>query len=95
MMTIKFQMDNYRVRSLCIEEGLYTCGDNKEYGLMLNSAREARTPEDIMDIARDIWEHSDKEDLINCYGEGPEELINNIANSLLRECCCVYIGHQE
>lgn len=55
-----------RMRSLCIEWNWYTCGTNEEYEHLLLDLCEAKqnlTTEDIIEIAKDIMEHSDPNEM--------------------------------
>ncbi len=55
----------YRLRSLCIRQDWYTCGDNTEYGHLLYNLADSKphlTTEDIINIAEDIAAHSDLQD---------------------------------
>lgn len=64
-MDMKFEhtIDMVDVRQFCINHNLYTCGDCEEYDTMLNSV-EAKpcTPRHIIEIAKDIVNHSDEHD---------------------------------
>lgn len=49
------------LRQLCIEQDWYTNGDNYDYSNMLFKAKkEDITSDDIVEIAADIIEHTDK-----------------------------------
>lgn len=49
------------LRQLCIEQDLYTNGDNYDYSNMLFKAKkEDITSDDIVEIAVDIIKHTDK-----------------------------------
>ena len=65
-MEMKFRhtIDSEGVRNFCIHNNLYTRGDNMDYRELLNSIDEIHncTPQDIINIAKDIAEHSDEED---------------------------------
>lgn len=56
------------LRKLCILHDWYTCGDNEEYGRLFDRLRdccgcpENLTTEKLVEIAEDIWEHSDIQD---------------------------------
>ncbi len=55
------------VRDICIENGLYTKGTNAEYDWMFarwDSDLDVSN-EKLEEIARDIWEHSDQERLMD------------------------------
>lgn len=65
-MEMKFKHTIYSegVRQFCIENNLYTRGDCEDYAKMLEMVSEADdcTPQLIIAIAKDIAEHSDKQD---------------------------------
>ena len=52
------------VRNFCIHNNLYTVGCNKDYAFLLNSCDTLHncTPRRIINIAKDIAEHSDEQD---------------------------------
>ena len=52
------------VRNFCIHNNLYTAGSNKDYASLLNSCDTLHncTPRRIINIAKDIAEHSDEQD---------------------------------
>lgn len=53
------QLSKSDLRSLCIRQNWYTCGNNEEYSNMLNKANKGNiTTNDIVAIAKDIKEHS-------------------------------------
>lgn len=50
------------LRNLCIEKNWYTCGNNEEYGKLLESANKSNiSADDIWVMATDIKKHSDTE----------------------------------
>lgn len=67
--TIKFKehrtMDASTLRRVCIENNWYTNGTNEEYGHLFDRLRdccgyaENLTTEKLVEIATDIWEHSE------------------------------------
>ena len=65
-MNMKFRhtINSADVRQFCIANNLYTTGDNEDYAKMLEMVSEADdcTPQLIVAIAKDIVEHSDKQD---------------------------------
>ena len=65
-MEMKFRhtIDSEGVKGFCIYNHLYTRGDEMDYRDLLNSVNEIHncTPQDIINIAKDIAEHSDEED---------------------------------
>lgn len=58
-------MSASKLRALCIKNDWYTCGDNEEYSRLFDRLTdccgfpENLTTEKLVEIATDIWEHSD------------------------------------
>ena len=67
-MEMKFRfrhtIDSEGVRRFCIVNNLYTRGDNVDYASLLNSCDTLHncTPRRIINIAKEIAEHSDQQD---------------------------------
>ena len=63
-MKFKHTINSEDVRQFCIANNLYTTGDNEDYAKMLEMVSEADdcTPQLIIEIAKDIAEHSDEQD---------------------------------
>jgi hypothetical protein len=65
-MEMKFRhtINSADVRQFCIHNNLYTRGDCEDYAKMLKMVSETDdcTPQDIINIAKDIAEHSDVQD---------------------------------
>lgn len=69
MKTMKFKeirsMPSTSLRSLCIKNHWYTCGNNEEYSRLFDRLTdccgypENLTTEKLTEIAVDIWEHSE------------------------------------
>ena len=63
---MKFQhtINSNDVREFCIQNNLYTRGDNEDYSKMLALASKFHscTPQRVIVIAKDIAEHSDQQD---------------------------------
>lgn len=81
--TIRYHVDMYKVRSLCIRENYYTCGDNPAYEHMLLDMCDGDTFETLIEIAEDIAEHSDMEKLCAKYDGKP---VDTILEYLVNEC---------
>ena len=66
MMKFRHTIDSEGVRNFCIENNLYTTGRNNsaDYKALLNSCDTLHncTPRRIINIAKDIAEHSDQQD---------------------------------
>ena len=54
-----------KLRSICIQHDWYTCGTNEEYGRLFDKLTDCcgcpvhLTTEKLVEIADDIWDHSD------------------------------------
>lgn len=80
------------VIGLCIKENWYTHGTNKEYTRMLDMCKGLcgdveYTIELLEEIAKDIYEHTDKEKF---YGADDDEAVASIMFELRREACVTY-----
>ena len=80
-MKIVRRMNADKVRAYCIENELYTCGTSEDYRQMFQMCDEARTDEQFIEIAKNIYEHSDVE-WLNEQGTG----IECVALGLLNRC---------
>lgn len=87
-MTICRTINRDKVRQYCIENNYYTCGDCEEYEQMLDKcsnydSSNCATDEEILDIARDIWEHSDMDEYLASGGDW-ESFVWGIFNYCIR-----------
>lgn len=82
-MTITRKLDRDKIRAHCIEHEYYTCGNNREYSHMFDMCDTAETDEDIIAVAKDIWNHSDMDEFIASGGEF-EDFLWGIFNKCLR-----------
>ena len=89
--TIKFKeyrtMDASTLRRVCIANNWYTNGTNEEYGNLFDRLRncygyaENLTTEKLVEIANDIWEHS----------EMPSDYtLETVLFELNRNCCTTF-----
>lgn len=88
----------YKVRQLCIQDNLYTEGNNEEYSHLLNTLCKDdvdQTLDSLGVIAEDIIKHSDLENLLNRFGCDEEELLQSILWELINECCITYLTRVE
>lgn len=87
------------VRSLCIQQNWYTRGTTLEYERMLQSlldehhmSRDTITDQDIIDLAEDIAEHSDLDDLepetdaVSCIAFELARLVTTIFEAVWQRC---------
>ena len=87
------RIDSSMVRSLCIKEKYYTCGDNAAYMNLLTTlcgSEKEMTMDDLEEIADDILMHSDGEIFSERYGS-PEEVFEAVLWQLINECCIVSV----
>lgn len=75
------------VRSLCIREGFYTCGDCVSYQSMLNFVDTHKpTKNNIYKVAADIYNHSNEDDNWN---------VETIMFYIRREVVCTFYELEE
>lgn len=72
-----------KVRQICIDRELYTCGTNSEYDQMLSRCKEDMSDPDYFLMAEDIYNHSDLDRLCNQYGCDEEEILRSILSDLI------------
>lgn len=77
------------VRALCIREHLYTRGTSEQYNRMLQAVYDMPHPEliAIVDVAEDIYRHSDRSVI---FDQSESQTIANIANMLANEVLKVH-----
>lgn len=87
----RIQID--RVRNMCIRNDYYTSGTCEEYGAMFEMCKvENPTTDDFERIARDIFNHSDKEKLLERVGMQSRSFIREcIMFELINDCTIVHI----
>lgn len=83
------KIETGKVRVMCIRNNYYTCGTNEEYDKMFQTCESG----DVLAIASDILEHSNKERLIHQSGCSEREVLENICFGLINDCSytCVEI----
>lgn len=76
------------VRCVCIKNNYYTCGDCEDYANMLSIAYNAKeaTDEIIEQLAIDIFNHSNVDELERLYGCDDLDLLSSIMYNLLDVC---------
>ena len=89
MIKIERVLSATKVRSLCVNRGFYTAGDNEDYSTMLDAARQANTDEAVIKIAEDIIQHS-KSDVVEENGG-----LRNIVYLLASTCTDIWIEDSE
>lgn len=82
---------NDKVRSLCIRNNFYTCGDCEEYDNLLSnlcSGNKEITTSDLIEIADDILKHSSN---LFYSNDDIKSLVFDLANS----CCYTVFDFEE
>lgn len=90
-MKISYHVNSYEVRDLCIQEQYYTSGNNDEYCNMLFRLCKGHTLKDIERIAKDIYEHSNKERLADYYRDSEKPVEKVIAEYIINECTYIIV----
>lgn len=79
---VHYNIDTDDIRSMCVRNQLYTCGDNRAYSAMFDKCRQGTDIKTVRAVAEDIIEHNaDEYELI--------EVMETILNT------CVYISVEE
>ena len=83
-------IDTDKVRVMCINNDYYTCGTYAEYH---NLFCKCENNSNVLEIAEDILQHSNKERLMNQTGCSEKEVLENICFGLINHCSftCVEI----
>lgn len=79
------QVSSSDIRNLCTKENWYTTGSNKQYEHLLLDLcewKENLTTEDIVEIAKDIIDHSE----FKADGRTEAEVIESVAFEVMRVC---------
>lgn len=86
-MTIIRTINREKVRHWCIQNNYYTCGNNSEYSKMLDMCddydKQEASDELIINIAQNIWNHSDMDEFIASGGDF-ECFLFGILNNCIR-----------
>ena len=79
-----------KVRAMCIRNDYYTCGTNEDYD---NMFCKCENNSNVLEIAEDILQHSDKARLMYQSGCSEKEVLENICFQLINHCSftCVEI----
>lgn len=88
-----YRIDWTKVRGLCIKQEWYTRGCNAEYDHMLLELipEEPAELETVYLVAEDIYDHSDRERIMDETGFNEDEVINMIAELIVNECSWIFI----
>ena len=82
MVTLKKKIFRDELRTLCINKEWYTKGDIKEYDNLFNKLHDDMTDDEIVDICKDIYDHSDIEQTAETYGVSYDEIFDNIVHEV-------------
>lgn len=86
---ISRQIDIAMLRTICLRFNLYTKGKPGEYDQMLLKAEEAATDEDFIQIAENIWRHTD----IYVVGRGYGDFsFNRLLWYIFNDCVRTYVS---
>lgn len=85
------QLTSTNLRALCVANDYYTRGDNYAYNKLFQKLwtpdeDNGLSQERLIDIAQDIFDHSNIERMMRDYGCGEEEVMNGIIHNLVNAC---------
>ena len=86
------RIDTDKVRAMCIRNNYYTSGTNEDYCKMF---RMCCSSFGILAIASDIFEHSNKERLMQESGCSKKEVLENICFELINDCSYTCVSIEE
>jgi hypothetical protein len=78
MVKLKKRIFRDELRNLCINKDWYTCGTVEQYDRLFDKLHDDMTEEEIVNVAIDIYDHSEVEKTANEYGCRYEEVFDNI-----------------
>ena len=88
------KIDNTKVRSICIRENYYTRGNNTDYSHLLDDLCDFRkdlTMDDLEEIAANILNHSDVDNICDKYDCEKDEIFGIVLFEIINECCTVFV----
>lgn len=86
------RIDTDKVRAMCIRNNYYTNGTNEDYNKMFQMCG---LNFGVLAIASDIFEHSNKERLMQESGCGKKDILENICFELINDCSFTYVSIEE
>lgn len=91
-MNLKRTISMDKVRSICIANEYYTCGDTQDYSRMLNTVSDGEFTDSVLkQVAMDIYNHSDIEKFMGLYGcseiDVLESIVFNLVNGATTTVC--------
>jgi hypothetical protein len=78
MVKLKKRIFRDELRNLCINKDWYTCGTVEQYDRLFDKLHDDMTEEEIVNVAIDIYDHSEVEKTAEEYGCSYEEVFDNI-----------------
>jgi hypothetical protein len=83
-MSLKRVISMDKVRSICIANEYYTCGDTRDYSRMLNMVSDGEFTDSVLEtVAMDIYNHSDVERFTGIYGCSEIDFLESIVFNLV------------
>lgn len=86
---IERKLNISELRGVCIRYGLYTWGSNENYSDMFTKAKSARTDNDFVKVAQDIWKHTNVDEVSQNH-EGFEFM--TLLWYVLNDCVHTYVN---
>lgn len=78
MIRLRKQIFRDELRTLCIRKDWYTCGDVTSYDNMFDRLSRDMHDIDILEVAKDIYDHTNITRLEYEYGVSQDEVFDNI-----------------
>ena len=89
---VLFSLVDFRVRELCIDRKWYTRGTNEEYSHLFDLCNAGTcTLSEVIEVAQDIFEHSDVERIEHHTGLGGDDVLTMIAEELINRAADVVV----
>lgn len=89
---VLFCLVDFRVQELCISEQWYTCGNSREYDHLFELVRQgSRTLEEVVEVAQDIFDHSDVNRIEQDTGLGGDDVLTMMTEELINRAADVVV----
>lgn len=82
MIKLRKQIFRDELRCLCIRKDWYTCGDIKSYDNMFNRLSKNMADNEILEVAKDIYDNTDIFKIQCEYGASEDDVFDNIVYEL-------------
>lgn len=86
------RIDISKVRAMCIEHDYYTNGDVYAYENMFHKCELGYS---ILEIAKDIMDHSNVKKFLHSYGCDEKDFLECICYNLINDCCYTCVDIEE